>query len=66
MAAADGMPVLTFHFQTLDNPHSPPYNPYTFVFSTDDTFGHSLILHRFAENNKSWMHCMQVSIMMHL
>ena len=36
------------------------------VFATENTVGDSLILHCFAENNKSWMHCMQVIIVMHL
>ena len=36
------------------------------VFSTDDNVGGTLIFYLLSENNQSWMHFMQVSIMMHL
>ena len=60
------MPIITFHFQTLDHPPSPPSTPSKHFFATNDTVGNSLILYFFSEKNKLWMYCMQVIIMIHL
>ena len=51
---------------SLPSKLSTLYSFYTTFFFREDNVGDSLILHCFKNNNKSWTHCIQVSIIMHL